>query len=202
MPTFKMHGEKRSYERQQKAQGLKENTDKRPWTTSPNTTRVRISLLQDAKAAADTEWDKLKHLLACHFKNVKPKSEVTQQAKKYGISVHFTSLMDLCHLKDSELEKHLNTYKGRVVLRRDNVKDDRGCKAVFTEQGASASQVAATNLGDELPGLRKPPMQCQPTHRRICQKPPQILAIARERMPTRVDTTIAQSKTETLGSDS
>ena len=33
------------------------------------------------------------------------------------------------------------TYKGRVVLRGDIVKDDSGSSAVFTEQGSSASQM-------------------------------------------------------------
>ena len=31
--------------------------------------------------------------------------------------VHFASLMDLCHLKNSELEPQFQKYKGRVVLR-------------------------------------------------------------------------------------
>ena len=39
-----------------------------------------------------------------------------------------------CHLKNVELAKHLQKYKGRVVLRRGNVKDEEGCRAVRTEQ--------------------------------------------------------------------
>ena len=35
------------------------------------------------------------------------------------------------------------TYKGRVALRGDVVKDDAGSFAVFTEQGSSASQMTA-----------------------------------------------------------
>ena len=45
--------------------------------------------------------------------------------------VHFASLMDLCHLKNSELEQKLQKYKDRVVLRGDIVKDDSGSYAVF-----------------------------------------------------------------------
>ena len=60
----------------------------------------------DAEAAVDEEWDTLHHLLAGNFKEVKPESEVVQQARKDGRSVHFASLLDLCHLK------HLQTYKG------------------------------------------------------------------------------------------
>ena len=49
--------------------------------------------------------------------------------------------MDLCHLKNSELEPQYPKYKGRVVLRGDIVKDDFGSYAVFTEQGSPASQI-------------------------------------------------------------
>ena len=48
--------------------------------------------------------------------------------------------MDICHLKNAELEPKYQKYKGRVVLRRDIVKDDSGAQEVFTEQGSSASQ--------------------------------------------------------------
>ena len=55
-------------------------------------------------------------------------------AGKEGRKVHFASLMDLCHLKNAELERKHQKYKGRVVLRGDIVKDDSGSYAVFTEQ--------------------------------------------------------------------
>ena len=53
--------------------------------------------------------------------------------------------MDLCHLKHAELHQEVQKYKGRVVFRGDQVKDETGYYAVFTEQGASASQMAAAN---------------------------------------------------------
>ena len=56
--------------------------------------------------------------------------------------------MDLCHLKNSELEPQYLKYKGRVVLRGDIVKDDSGSYAVFTEQGSSASQMTAAKVVD------------------------------------------------------
>ena len=49
--------------------------------------------------------------------------------------------MDICHLKNAELEAKHQKYKGRVVLRGDIVKDNSGSYAVFTEQGSSASQM-------------------------------------------------------------
>ena len=44
--------------------------------------------------------------------------------------------MDICHLKNAELEPKYQKYKGRFVLQGDMVKDDSGSYAVFTEQGS------------------------------------------------------------------
>ena len=63
--------------------------------------------------------------------------------------------MDICHLKNAELEAKHQKYRGRVVLRGDIVKDDSGSYAVFTEQGSSASQMTAAKIMDiisRLPG--------------------------------------------------
>ena len=65
------------------------------------------------------------------------------EARTKGVKVHFATLMDICHLKNAELEAKHQKYKGRVVLRGDIVKDDSGSYAVFTEQGSSASQMTA-----------------------------------------------------------
>ena len=54
--------------------------------------------------------------------------------------------MDLCHLKNAELETEHQKYKGRVVLRSDIVKDNSGSYAVFTEQGSSAQMTAAKDM--------------------------------------------------------
>ena len=58
----------------------------------------------------------------------------------------FASLMDICHLKNTELEAKHQKYKGRVVLSGDIVKDD---------SGSSASQMTAAKVMDivsRLPG--------------------------------------------------
>ena len=63
--------------------------------------------------------------------------------------------MDMCHLKNAELEAKHQKYKGRVVFRGDIVTDDSGSYAVLTEQGSSASQITAANIMDiisRLPG--------------------------------------------------
>ena len=71
-----------------------------------------------------------------------------------GAKVHFASLMDICHVKNAELETKHQKYKGRVVLRGDIVKDDSGSYAVFTEQGSSASQMTAAKVMDIISRLR------------------------------------------------
>ena len=108
-----------------------------------------------AKAAVDKEWEKLEKIPAWDLTKVRSKSEVIDEARTKGAKVHFASLMDICHLKNAELETKHQKYKGRVVLRGDIVKDDSGSYAVFTEQGSSASQMTAAKVMDiisRLPG--------------------------------------------------
>ena len=108
-----------------------------------------------AKAAVDKEWEKLENIPAWNLTKVRSKSEVIDEARTMGIKVHFASLMDICHLKNAELETKHQKCKIQVVLRGDNVKDDSWFYAVFTEQGLSASQMTAAKFMDifsRLPG--------------------------------------------------
>ena len=108
-----------------------------------------------AKAAVDKEWEKLENILAWDLTKVRNKSVVIDVARTKGRKVHFASLMDICHLKNAELETKRQKYRGRVVLRGDIVKGDSGSYAVFTEQGSSASQMTAAKVMDiisRLPG--------------------------------------------------
>ena len=72
------------------------------------------------------------------------KKEVIGNAQREGKTVHFAALTDLCHLKNSELEKKFLKYKGRLIF--SWVKDDSGSDAVFTEQGSSASHITANKV--------------------------------------------------------
>ena len=115
----------------------------------------QASKIPDAKAAVEKEWEKLEKIPAWHVTKVRNKKEVIDEARNEGRKVHFASLMDLCHLKNSELEPKFQKYKGSVVLRGDCVKDDSGSYAVFTEQGSSTSQMTAAKIIDvksRLPG--------------------------------------------------
>ena len=110
-----------------------------------------------AKAAADKEREKLEKFCAWNLTKVRrSKKEVIDEARTSVAKVHFASLMDICHLKNAELEGKHRKYKGRVVFRGDMVKDDSGSYAVFTEQGSSASQMTAAKIMEiisTLPGF-------------------------------------------------
>ena len=108
-----------------------------------------------SKGSSDKEWEKLEKIPASNLTKVRSKKEVIDEARTKGAKVHFASLIDICHLKNVELEAMHQKYKGRVVLRGDIVKDDSGSYAVFTEQGSSASQMTAAKVMDitsRLPG--------------------------------------------------
>ena len=76
------------------------------------------------------------------------------EARNKGRKVHFASLIDLCHLKNSELEPQFQKYKGKVVFRGDIVKDDSGSYAILTEQGSSASQMTSAKVMDIYQGFQ------------------------------------------------
>ena len=97
----------------------------------------------------------MEKISAWNLTKVRSKKEVIDEARTSGAKVHFASLMDICHLKNAELEAKHQKYKDRVVLGGDIVKDDSDSYAVFTEQGSSASQMTAVKIMDmisRLPG--------------------------------------------------
>ena len=117
----------------------------------------------------DKEWEKLEKISAWKLTKVRSKKEVIDEARTKGPKVHFASLIDMCHLKNAELEANHQKYKGRVVLRGDVVKDCSGSYAVFTEQGSSASQMTAAKIMDIISSL----LGCEWTSsgRSICLSP-------------------------------
>ena len=71
---------------------------------------------------------------------------VILEAQRDKKKVHFATLMDICHLKNAELEPKFEKSKGRVVLRGDIAEDDSSSNAVFTEQGSSVSQMTVAKI--------------------------------------------------------
>ena len=95
--------------------------------------------------------------------------------------------MDICHLKNAELETKHQKYKGRVVLRGDIVKDDSGSHAVFTEQGSSASQMTAAKIMDiisRLPGCVGQAADAVSVHTQVkMEDAPKLLKIPQSECP-------------------
>ena len=72
-----------------------------------------------AKAAVDKEWEKLEKIPTWDLSEVKSKSEVIGEARTKGAKVHSASLMDICHLKNAELEtKHQKIQRSSCTPRR------------------------------------------------------------------------------------
>ena len=109
--------------------------------------------IQAAKEAVDKEWRKLEKFSAWNLAKVRHKSEVTEEVRHKDVKVHFAWLMDICHLRISELETKYQKNKGRVALRGDIVNDDSYSYVVFVKQGASASQMTAAKIIDIISQL-------------------------------------------------
>ena len=90
-----------------------------------------------AKAAVDKEWENLEKIFAWNLAKVRSKLEVIDESKDEGRKVHCATLMDICHLKNAELEAKHQKYKGRVVLCGDIVEDNSRFYEVFTEHQSS-----------------------------------------------------------------
>ena len=67
-----------------------------------------------AKAAVDKECEKLEKISAWNLTKVKSKKKVIDEAIMSGATVHFPSLMDICHLK--MLNWRQNTRNTKVEL--------------------------------------------------------------------------------------
>ena len=69
--------------------------------------KLLVKKIPAAKAAVDKEWEKLEKISVWNLTKVRSKKEVIDEARTKGAKVHFASLMDICHLKNAELEaKH------------------------------------------------------------------------------------------------
>ena len=115
-----------------------------------------VSLQHGAQVHLDATSDENSRCKSCRgqgMEEARDNSSMGLEAQKGQKKVHFATLMDICHLKNAELEPKLQKYISRVVLRRDFVKDDSGAKAVFTEQGSSASQMTAAKIMDVIARL-------------------------------------------------
>ena len=80
--------------------------------------------IQEAKAAVDEYWKKFSRKF--QHGTWKMWDQSLKSSEERWKTVHLANLMDPCHLKNAGHAKHLQKYKGRVVLGGDNVKDEEG----------------------------------------------------------------------------
>ena len=69
------------------------------------------------KVAVDREWEKFGKIPAWVITKVRNKSDVIDETRTKDIKVHFASLMDICHLKNAELETRPKTQRSSRTLR-------------------------------------------------------------------------------------
>lgn len=112
-----------------------------------------VKSIQGANDAIDVAWAKLFKLGAFGLEDFADQKDVKKKYEGTKKPVHFGTLRSPCHEKHSELPGHLRSYKGRIVLRGDLVKDIDGYYAVFSEQGTSSSHMAATKFIDGIARL-------------------------------------------------
>ena len=107
-------------------------------------------------------WKTRENTCMAADKSQKQKRSDRRSKENKGRKVHFASLMDLCHLKNSDSEPQYQKYKSRVVLRGEIVKDDSESHAVFAEEGSCASHMTAAKVRDVISWLpeRRPNQRC------------------------------------------
>ena len=77
-----------------------------------------------AVEALNAEWDKLEKIPTWDTSKVQERWKVKEQAKRTNVVTHFGQIMQLCHIKNSELAVEMQKYKGRIVFRGDQVRDE------------------------------------------------------------------------------
>ena len=143
--------------------------------------------IPEAREAVGKELDKLEKIPAWNVKQVREREYVKRESQRTGIPVHFAELMCLCFLKNAELEKALQKYKGRCVLRGDNIRDKDGVQTVFAEQGASASDLVAAKSFDaaaRMPGMAGSAADCVSAYTQVkLEDMYRLLKLPKEKCP-------------------
>ena len=73
--------------------------------------------IPEAREAVNAEFVKLEKIPAWNVNQVREREDVKRESERTGVPIHLAELMALCFLKNAELEKALQKYKGRLVLR-------------------------------------------------------------------------------------
>ena len=112
-----------------------------------------------AQAAMDKEWASLRELKAWDEKNVREWSEVRNEARNNKERNHVGMIFGFCVEKGSELPQghSQRKFKGRVVFRGNQVRDEDHYLATFQDMGSAPASMASGKFSDFLgllPGWR------------------------------------------------
>lgn len=110
----------------------------------------KVNFIFKAKEAVEKELKKLMDVETFALDEIMDQDDVIKMYADRNKPVHFGSLRALSHEKHSELQLEDPEYKGRVVFRRDIVRDNDGYYTVFSEPGTSSSHMAATKFLDAI----------------------------------------------------
>ena len=106
-----------------------------------------------AQQAVQEEWDRLRSVgpLGCWDESrVRPKHDVMSEARREKRRAHFGQLMEICVEKNYDIPGK-SKYKGRVVYRGDDVKDEFGSKVTVWQDLASCpATLEAAKVADML----------------------------------------------------
>ncbi|NBO94154.1 MAG: hypothetical protein EBV06_17865, partial [Planctomycetia bacterium] len=98
-----------------------------------------------ARAALQSEWDKLRRQGVWDEKRVRPWAEVAAEARRQGHTVHVGRIFEICVEKNSELplSDPRRKFKGRVVFQGNNVSDENRQAAIFQELSSTPATIEA-----------------------------------------------------------
>ncbi len=113
---------------------------------------TELKLNKKTLAAMDKEWSALREVGAWDEKKVRGWADVREEAKKKGIRMHVGVVFGICVEKGSELPEGSpeRKYKGRVVLRGSDVRDESHYLATLQDLG---SALASMSPGNSLTSL-------------------------------------------------
>ena len=80
--------------------------------------------IPEAITAIDNEWTKLENKKFVDYSDVWERAKLETWSQETKTRIYIGSLMTLCHIKNYQLHKSKWSYKGRIVFRRDCVKDE------------------------------------------------------------------------------
>ncbi len=101
-----------------------------------------------ARAAVEAEWARLKSKRVWVTESVREWSDVAAEARAKHQTIHWGMLFAICVEKGSELAEKDRKFKGRVVFRGNDVKNQNWETAMFQDMGSSPATMEAAKAAD------------------------------------------------------